>query len=246
MRPSSASGRSSPRPSTSPAGSRTRARRSICGRAARSRWLGGARLDRRARRGRRTAAPLRLPLEGARRGPGRAARPKATRRSSSSRSTPEGDGTRLRVHESGFAALAYPEERRKANHDDNVGGWEGMTRRAARVRGAGDGLSGAPGAEVLSALADPTRWRVLELHRRARRGHGDDAVGRAARQPRRRGQAPRGARPRRARRGPPRRPRGPLHGAHRAGSSETARWMAGLASRWDARLEAIKRLAEEG
>jgi uncharacterized protein YndB with AHSA1/START domain len=45
--------------------------------------------------------------------------------------TPEGDGTRLRVHESGFASLAYPEERRKANHDDNVGGWAEMTRRAA-------------------------------------------------------------------------------------------------------------------
>jgi hypothetical protein len=26
----------------------------------------------------------------------------------------------------------------------------------------------------------------------------------------------------------------------------TARWMSGLASRWDARLAAIKRLAEEG
>ena len=27
---------------------------------------------------------------------------------------------------------------------------------------------------------------------------------------------------------------------------ETARWMAGLAARWDARLVAIKRIAEEG
>ena len=114
-----------------------------------------------------------------------------------------------------------------------------------RVRGAGGGLSAAPGAEVLSALADPTRWRVLELI--AEHGEGTattlagelpvsrvavvkhlgvlDRAGlvegrRAGREVRYR------VRPERL--------------------DETARWMAGLAARWDTRLAAIKRLAEEG
>jgi uncharacterized protein YndB with AHSA1/START domain len=37
--------------------------------------------------------------------------------------TPEGDGTRLRVVESGFAALAASEEQRAANHAGNTRGW---------------------------------------------------------------------------------------------------------------------------
>lgn len=37
--------------------------------------------------------------------------------------TPEGDSTRLRVVESGFAALAAPEERRAQALKDNSGGW---------------------------------------------------------------------------------------------------------------------------
>ena len=37
--------------------------------------------------------------------------------------SPEADGTRLRVVESGFAGLATGEERRQANYEDNVGGW---------------------------------------------------------------------------------------------------------------------------
>ncbi|MFJ8865670.1 SRPBCC domain-containing protein [Streptomyces sp. NPDC102473] len=37
--------------------------------------------------------------------------------------TPEGDSTRLRVVESGFAALAGPEELRAKAHEDNTGGW---------------------------------------------------------------------------------------------------------------------------
>jgi uncharacterized protein YndB with AHSA1/START domain len=36
---------------------------------------------------------------------------------------PEGDGTRLRVVESGFAALAVSEEQRAENHASNTGGW---------------------------------------------------------------------------------------------------------------------------
>lgn len=37
--------------------------------------------------------------------------------------TPEGDKTRLRVVESGFAALAGSEELRSKAHKDNTGGW---------------------------------------------------------------------------------------------------------------------------
>jgi uncharacterized protein YndB with AHSA1/START domain len=37
---------------------------------------------------------------------------------------PEGDATRLRVVETGFAALAATEEQRQSNYDDNVGGWK--------------------------------------------------------------------------------------------------------------------------
>lgn len=37
--------------------------------------------------------------------------------------TPEGSGTRLRVVESGFAALAGSEELREKAHSDNSGGW---------------------------------------------------------------------------------------------------------------------------
>jgi uncharacterized protein YndB with AHSA1/START domain len=36
---------------------------------------------------------------------------------------PEGAGTRLRVVESGFAALAGSEELREKAHQDNTGGW---------------------------------------------------------------------------------------------------------------------------
>ena len=36
---------------------------------------------------------------------------------------PEGDGTRLRVVESGFAALATTDEQREKNHASNTGGW---------------------------------------------------------------------------------------------------------------------------
>jgi uncharacterized protein YndB with AHSA1/START domain len=37
--------------------------------------------------------------------------------------SPEGEGTRLRVAESGFAGLDAPEETRRKAHSDNTGGW---------------------------------------------------------------------------------------------------------------------------
>ncbi|MGZ3144629.1 SRPBCC domain-containing protein [Lentzea chajnantorensis] len=40
--------------------------------------------------------------------------------------TPEGAGVRLRVVESGFAALAASEEVRVRAHEDNTGGWAGV------------------------------------------------------------------------------------------------------------------------
>jgi uncharacterized protein YndB with AHSA1/START domain len=42
---------------------------------------------------------------------------------------PEGDATRLRVVETGFAALAASEEQRKSNYDDNVDGWKQVLER---------------------------------------------------------------------------------------------------------------------
>ena len=99
--------------------------------------------------------------------------------------------------------------------------------------------------EVMAALADPTRWRVLNLL--ADRGEGTATTlagelpvsrvavvkhlavldraglvegGRQGREVRYR------VRPERL--------------------EQTARWMAGLASQWDQRLDALKRLAEEG
>ncbi len=51
--------------------------------------------------------------------------------------TAEGDGTRLRVVESGFAALAGSEELRLASFNDHTGGWpvvlETFTKRAEHV-----------------------------------------------------------------------------------------------------------------
>ena len=101
----------------------------------------------------------------------------------------------------------------------------------------------APGDQVFAALADPTRWRVLTLL--AERGDGT-ATTLAGELPvsrvavlkhlavldraglvtsRRRGREVRyTVRPERL--------------------DATARWMAGLASEWDARLAAIKRMAE--
>lgn len=37
---------------------------------------------------------------------------------------PDGDGTRLRVVESGFAALDASDEQRRKNVEDNTGGWQ--------------------------------------------------------------------------------------------------------------------------
>jgi DNA-binding transcriptional ArsR family regulator len=100
-----------------------------------------------------------------------------------------------------------------------------------------------PGDQVFAALADPTRWRVLSLL--AERGSGTATtlagelpVSRVAVvkhlavldraglvESRRRGREVRyTVRPERL--------------------DATARWMAGLASEWDARLAAIKRMAE--
>jgi uncharacterized protein YndB with AHSA1/START domain len=38
--------------------------------------------------------------------------------------TPEGDGTRLRIVETGFAALDLPVDGQRKHHEDNTGGWE--------------------------------------------------------------------------------------------------------------------------
>ena len=101
----------------------------------------------------------------------------------------------------------------------------------------------APGDQVFAALADPTRWRVLTLL--AERGGGTATtlagelpVSRVAVlkhlavldraglvESRRRGREVR-------------------YSVRPEQLDATARWMAGLASEWDARLAAIKRMAE--
>jgi DNA-binding transcriptional ArsR family regulator len=102
----------------------------------------------------------------------------------------------------------------------------------------------APAAEVLAALADPTRWRVLTLL--AERGSGT-ATTLAGELPVSRVAVVKHLAVL---------DRAGLVEARRQGREvrytvlperldATARWMAGLASEWDARLAAIKRLAEE-
>jgi DNA-binding transcriptional ArsR family regulator len=103
----------------------------------------------------------------------------------------------------------------------------------------------APAEGVFAALADPTRWRVLSLL--AERGEGT-ATSLAGELPvsrvavvkhlavldraqlvesRRRGREVR-------------------YTVRAERLDATARWMAGLAAEWDARLEKLKRLAEQG
>jgi len=53
--------------------------------------------------------------------------------------TPDGDGTLLRVAESGFASLVIPEERRAtASYESHSGGW---TEKLAEVRGYAEQLT---------------------------------------------------------------------------------------------------------
>jgi len=103
----------------------------------------------------------------------------------------------------------------------------------------------APAEGVFSALADPTRWRVLRLL--AERGEGT-ATSLAGELPVSRVAVVKHLAVLE---------RAGLVEARREGREvrytvrtkpldETARWMAGIASQWDARLASIKRLAEEG
>jgi DNA-binding transcriptional ArsR family regulator len=99
--------------------------------------------------------------------------------------------------------------------------------------------------EVMAALADPMRWRVLSLL--AERGEGT-ATTLAGELPVSRVAVvkhlailDRAGLVEGARRG-----REVRYRVRPERLEETARWMAGLASQWDARLAAIKRLAEEG
>jgi DNA-binding transcriptional ArsR family regulator len=95
---------------------------------------------------------------------------------------------------------------------------------------------------VMAALADPTRWRVLTLL--AERGEatatmlaGDLPVSRVAVV---KHLAVLAGRVEGGRQG-----REVRYRVRPERLEETARWMAGLASQWDSRLAAIKRLAEE-
>jgi DNA-binding transcriptional ArsR family regulator len=98
--------------------------------------------------------------------------------------------------------------------------------------------------EVMAALADPTRWRVLSLL--AERGEatattlaGELPVSRVA-VVKHLAVLDRAGLVEGARRG-----REVRYRVRPERLEQAARWMAGLATQWDARLAAIKRLAEE-
>ena len=98
--------------------------------------------------------------------------------------------------------------------------------------------------EVMAALADPTRWRVLNLL--AERGEGT-ATTLAGELPVSRvavvkhlAVLDRAGLVEGGRRG-----REVFYRVRPARLEEAARWMAGLASQWDRRLDALKRLAED-
>jgi DNA-binding transcriptional ArsR family regulator len=103
----------------------------------------------------------------------------------------------------------------------------------------------APAEGVFAALADPTRWRVLNLL--AERGEGT-ATSLAGELPVSRvavvkhlAVLDRAGLVEARREG-----REVLYTVRTEPLDETARWMAGIASHWDTRLTALKRLAEEG
>jgi DNA-binding transcriptional ArsR family regulator len=102
-----------------------------------------------------------------------------------------------------------------------------------------------PADGVFGALADPTRWRVLSLL--AERGEGT-ATSLAGELPVSRVAVvkhlailDRAGLVEGRREG-----REVLYTVRTEPLGQTARWMAGIASEWDARLTAIKRIAEEG
>jgi DNA-binding transcriptional ArsR family regulator len=103
----------------------------------------------------------------------------------------------------------------------------------------------APAGEVFAALADPTRWRVLALL--AERGEGT-ATSLAGELPVSRVAVVKhlGVLDRAGLVAGRREGREVRYIVRTEPLGETARWMAGIASQWDARLTAIKRIAEEG
>ena len=95
----------------------------------------------------------------------------ATRRWSSSRCSAEGDGTRLRVVESGFdsSSPTRPSSDDDARTTARAGPASSTSCASTPSASPSDPMSAAAD-EVMAALADPTRWRVLNLL--AERGEG--------------------------------------------------------------------------
>src|SRR4051794_15703550 len=197
----------------------------------------------RPRRRSRAAHPLLLPL-GAVQGPGRrgarrgqldAGRVHAAARARGNTAARGGERLRLARRVGGSARQELQRQHPGVGVRD---------RRAARVRGEGRRLMSAPADGVFAALADPTRWRVLSLL--AERGEGT-ATSLAGELPVSRVAVVKHLAVL---------DRAGLVEARREGREvrytvcteplgETARWMTGLASQWDARLAALKRIAEE-
>ena len=160
---------------------------------------------------------------------------------SSSSPSPRRTGRRVRVVESGFAdAEGHPTKVRARVARGQRRRLGARTRRPGALRADRHGVT----EDVFTALADPTRRRVLDLL--AEHGHGTATSPgrRAAREPPGGDQAPRRPRPRRP---------GRLAAAGREVRFvvrpepllQAAAWMARLAAQWDARLDDVRALAEE-
>ena len=123
----------------------------------------------------------------------------------------KGDGTLLRVVESGFSKLDRPAEKQEWHRERNVDGWRQVLEAVARSTSRG--LTLADPGPVFAALADPTRRSVLTRLAARRGGERDGAGARAAGHPAGGGPAPRRARRRGPDPGAPARPGGAARGA---------------------------------
>ena len=159
--------------------------------------------------------------------------------------TPEGDErTRLRVAESGHELRDWPDAEKQRYADEHQDGWaEYLDRLAARAREAPIGMTAQADDELWSAIADPSRRRVLDLVV----SNGEvSASWLAGRVPFSRQAVSKhlvvleqaGLVSRR------KQGREVLYQVEAGRLDQAARAMADLAAQWDRRLAAIKRLAE--
>ena len=156
---------------------------------------------------------------------------------------PAGTGTLLRFTETGFRERGWEAAVLEEQYPEHVAGWDHFLPRLVAYAARGrSGMSLAVDDELWSAIGDPTRRRMLDLLL-AGGGTATTPERPPAGDPPGSGQAPRGARPGRAR------PRD-AYGRERryeVDQAQLARAVAQLSAvgaAWDARLDRIKRIAE--